>query len=219
MKIVVQCAGSKDPLAGFFITASGQRIEFVAHPETAPHTPGLAYAHPDGDSDQEGQSWRSLVAEYNLHQGNNPFGLFPAYQLYSNEAYRALVARFGSGQVFVLSACWGLIRSDFLTPHYNLTLKPGSEPHIHRRLRDRYSDFRQLEDSGEEVVFFGGKNYLPLFCELTDSFRSRRIVFYNSDCPPFVPGCALRRYPTTIRTNWHYACARDFAAGEIGTTD
>ena len=105
MKIVIQCAGSKDREAGYFRTAGGKPIEFVAHPDRAPVSAGLRYAHPDEGSDQKERSWRSLVADYNVHIRNNPFGLLPAYRLYTNDAYRALVARYGSGNVYVLSAC------------------------------------------------------------------------------------------------------------------
>jgi len=64
-------------------------------------------------------------------------------------------------------------------------------------------------------VFFGGKDYLPLFRRLTRAVRAERVVCYNSGVRPQVPGCRLVRYETAMRTNWHYACAADFAAGRI----
>jgi len=39
----------------------------------------------------------------------NPLGLCPAYQLYENKTYGRLAARFGLGNLFILSAGWGLI--------------------------------------------------------------------------------------------------------------
>ena len=219
MKIVIQCAGSKNPSAGYFMTAAGRKIKFVARPDIAPRSAEFLFARPDDESDQNGRSWRDLVVDYNKRLGSNPFGLVPAYLLYSNDAYRALVSRYGSESVFVLSAGWGLIRSDFLTPWYDITFKLDADAYKRRRRSDIYSDFHYLTDSNEEVMFFGGKDYLPFFCQLTDSVRARRIVFYNSRITPSVPGCVLKRYETTMRTNWHYACARDFAGGKIDATD
>ena len=67
----------------------------------------------------------------------------------------------------------------------------------------------------EPVVFFGSKDYVPLFEELTRSLKARRTVFYNSNTPPTAPGCSLVRFRTTTRTNWHYECAGAFLRGDI----
>lgn len=219
MKIVIQCAGSKNSSAGHFMTTAGRRIEFVAQPDAAPQSNEILYARPDDWSDQHGRSWRDLISDYNAHPRNNPFGLFPAYLLYSNDAYRVLVRRFGSENVYILSAGWGLIRSDFLTPWYDITFKHDADAYKRRGRNDKYSDFCHLTDPNEEVLFFGGKDYLPLFCQLTQSVRAPRIVFYNSRITPSAPGCVLKRYETSMRTNWHYACGRDFAEGKINAAD
>jgi len=63
---------------------------------------------------------------------------------------------------------------------------------------------------------FGGKDYLPLFCRLTAPLRVNKTVFFNSADPPNLPnGFKPLRFRTTIRTNWHYKCARALAAGQI----
>ena len=70
------------------------------------------------------------------------------------------------------------------------------------------SDLRMLSnDTDEPIVFFGGKDYLPLFCDLTKNVKAKRTVFYNSGYAPAAQGCALVRFVTTTRTNWHYECA------------
>jgi hypothetical protein len=49
----------------------------------------------------------------------------------------------------------------------------------YKRLRkaDRYEDFRMLpEETEDEIVFFGGKDYIALFCEST------RDVKMNGQC-------------------------------------
>jgi hypothetical protein len=69
--------------------------------------------------------------------------------------------------------------------------------------------------TASEIVFFGGKDYLPLFCSLTNAIRSKRIVFFNSSATPQFNGCALKRFETTTRTNWHYECANAVIDGAI----
>ena len=218
MKIVIQCAASKVPDAGLLTDARGTPVLFVANPGLAPHSETWIYARPD-DPAGNGLTWRDLLVDYNTDYnttGENPLGLLPAYRLYCNEVYGQLVDRYGLGNVFILSAGWGLISADFLTPKYDITFSASADKYKRRSKRDRYNDFRMLlDDSGGNVVFFGGKDYLPLFCNLTRKYRGRRCVFYNSCSPPEAPGCTLIRYPTTTRTNWHYSCARDFMAGKI----
>lgn len=96
-------------------------------------------------------------------------------------------------------------------------LRPGivasvsAEPYKRRRKGDLYRDLRMLpNDTDEPIVFFGGKDYLPLFCDLTKDVKAKRTVFYNSGYAPAAQGCALVRFVTTTRTNWHYECARNF---------
>jgi hypothetical protein len=38
-----------------------------------------------------------------------------------------LVEKFGIEKVFILSAGWGLIRADFLTPNYDITFSGSAE--------------------------------------------------------------------------------------------
>ena len=82
--------------------------------------------------------------------------------------------------------------------------------------RDAYNDLSMLPaDTDEQIVFLGGKDYLPLFTRLTAPARSARTVFYNSATRPDAPGCKLIRYPTTTRNNWHYECADALLRGEL----
>ena len=70
-------------------------------------------------------------------------------------------------------------------------------------------------DTDEQVVFLGGKDYLPLFTRLTAPVRSARTVFYNSATLPDAPDCRLVRFSTTTRTNWHYECADALVRGDL----
>ena len=110
-----------------------------------------------------------------------------------------------------------MIKADFLTPYYDITFSQSAEPYKRRKKADRrYQDFRMLPDgTDEEMAFFGGKDYLPLFTKLTHGLQSKKTVFYNSMYPPQAPGCRLVRYETAKRMNWHYECANAFLTGAI----
>jgi hypothetical protein len=60
------------------------------------------------------------------------------------------------------------------------------------------------------LFFFGGKDYVPLFCALTNAAKGVRKVFYNSAQEPKAPGCMLERFDTPTKTNWHYECTKQF---------
>jgi hypothetical protein len=210
MIIVIQCAASKRPGAGHLVSASGSPLVFVVHPEIAPTNDRYLYARPD-DRSENGKPWRQVLEEYNAHTERNPFGLCPAYRLYENGTYERLVDRFGTQKIYILSAGWGLIRADFLTPYYDITFSQRAEPYKRSKKGDRFQDFCMLpEQTDDEIVFFGGKDYLPLFVTLTGAIRSKKTIFYNSIYPPQAAGCILRTYRTTTRTNWHYGCANAF---------
>jgi hypothetical protein len=211
--VVIQCAASKRPGAGHLASASGKPAVFVAQPEAAPADPALVYARPDDPYDTR-LSWRQVLLEYNDDATKNPFGLLPAYRLYGNRTYGRLVDRFGVKKVYILSAGWGLIPSDFLTPYYDITFSPSAGEYKRRKQADQYCDFRMLSDQTDEnIVFFGGKDYLRLFSSLTNAINSQKLVFYNSARVPQVTGCVLERFETSTRTNWHYECANAFLDG------
>ena len=214
MNVVIQCAAQKDPNAGHWSAKGGKIVSFVANPDLTDHPNKMIYARPD-DMSPEGLTWRSLVWNYNKSPGRNPLNLYPAYRLYRNEAYRALVRKFGVQKTFILSAGWGLIRADLLTPQYNITFSSSAGKEYRRSKQDRYKDFCMLPNDGGSVVFFGGKDYLPLFASLTNGFKGKRTVYYNSSTPPDLPRCTFRRYETATRTNWHYECVKAFIVGDL----
>ena len=97
----------------------------------------------------------------------------------------------------------------FLTPDYDITFSTSAERWNRRRSADRCEDLCLIGDPADEIVFLGGKDYLPLFCRLTTTLSRRKKVFFNSaDSPNLPPGFTPVRYRTTTRTNWHYECAR-----------
>jgi hypothetical protein len=197
MIIVIQCAASKRSGAGHLVSASGKPVIFVADPNAAPADPDHDYARPD-DPSGSGLSWRQVLVQYNMEAEDNPLGLYPAYRLYQNGLYEQLIDRFGSQKVYILSAGWGLIRADFLTLYYDITFSQNAEKYKRRTKAGRYQDFCALAaDADDDILFFGGKDYVPLFNALTKTIRGIKTVFYNSKHVPNVPGCTLK----TIRNN------------------
>jgi hypothetical protein len=215
--VVIQCAGSKRKNAGCMKTMDGRPVSFVAHPEFAPPATNCVYARPDDASDAGG-TWRDQLLAYNASPGNNPLGLLPAFELYENEIYRALVKQFGLASTYILSAGWGLIDAGFLTPAYDITFSAKADKSVRRRNRDTFRDLSLLPaKTTEQVVCFASKEYVPLFAALTGTVSGERIVFYNSGTPPSAPGCKLVRFETRTRTNWQYECAAAFLRGGVAS--
>jgi hypothetical protein len=210
MIVIIQCAAGKRPNAPCLKGEHGRPVRFVADPASAPVDGTQAYARPD-DLSCSGKPWREVLWEYNNGTLNNPLGLFSAYRLYQNRIYARLVDRLGPKNIYILSAGWGLIAADFLTPDYDITFSQSAERFKRRLKGDRYLDYCMLSDRiDEEIVFFGGKDYIPLLCSLTQGRGRSRRLFYNSVHPPQAPGWILERFATSTRTNWHYECAAAF---------
>lgn len=186
MKIVIQCAARKNetPLGTGFRTAEGKPVQFVAVPSLAHSDGKTVYAHPDDRADDQ-HTWRERLLNYNAAGSENPLGLQPAYKLYDNKTYENLVKKFGLGNVFILSAGWGLISANFFTQNYDITFSAARNvsPHCRRRNQDFYDDIFQLPDDGDSIVFLGGKDYLQLFSRLTSNLRGEKIVFSTPILP------------------------------------
>jgi hypothetical protein len=217
MIAVIQCAGTKQLYAGRLARNDGTPVKFVADPASAPDVEGLNYARPDDMSDI-GVTWREELLAYNKAPGGNPQKLLPAWQLYRNDVYARLMRELGVENLFILSAGWGLIRASFLTPDYDITFSnmKRENKYKQRRKKERYHDLNMLPDgTREDLVFFGGKDYLPLFSTLTKSTKGKKTVFYNSQDVPDVPGCTLRLFETDANTNWHYLAVNAFLDGRL----
>ena len=217
MIVVIQCARSKQKNAGHLKTNDGRPVSFVAHPEFAPPAVSCVYARPDDASDAGG-TWRDRLLAYNASPTNNPLGLLPAFELYENNIYRAVVKQFGVENTYILSAGWGLINAAFLTPAYDITFSAQADDFVRRRKRDVFCDLCLLPaNTTEHVVCFASKEYAPLFSALTNAVSGERIVFYNSATPPLAPGCKLVKFDTRTRTNWQYECAAAFLRGDLAS--
>ena len=211
----MQCAARKSPRAGKLRTVDGHDVLFVADPGKAPQQTRTQYAKPD-DSSEGTYTWRDRLVEYNQTPGVNPLSLLPAYQLNDNRAYQGLVSKFGVDKIFILSAGWGLVTANYLLPDYDITFSAMAEPYKRRHKQEVYRDFCALADDADDIVFLGGKDYLPLFCSLTKRYASQKVIYYNSAITPSLPqGYRAVKYVTTTRTNWHYECAGDLISGRL----
>jgi hypothetical protein len=138
--------------------------------------------------------------------------------------YRDLVSAFGSENVFILSAGWGLISSEFLTPDYNITFSTQQKVPVWarraRRLTHPLSDLNYLAGAvtspDEPVHFFGGRDYLPLFHALTKCLTSELIVHYKGLRPSY-EGLVYEEFCCEQNQNWHYAAAESFKAALTST--
>ena len=218
MIIVIQCAARKQDHAGHLRARDGRNVMFVARPDAAPAGSGQLYARPDDVADT-GKSWRTVLQEYNEEfnavPGTNPHCLLPAWQLYKNPAYRFLADRCGTDRLYILSAGWGLVRADFLTPNYDITFSQA-ESFKRRGRREDFADFSLPPGIEDDIVFFGGRAYVELFCRLTTDARGHRTIFYAGRVlgEDVAPGCTRRRYERRF-TNWHYQCAKHYVEGRL----
>lgn len=210
MKIIIQCAGAKQPHANY--TGFHQHGHYIENFLARPNADHLHCTHPDLEC-ANGITWRETLAQYNQqNSANNPQYLSQAYELYRPAAYGNLVAEFGVENVYILSAGWGLIRADYLIPDYDITFSANAEPHQRRRNNDDYNDFNHLAGNTEPLIFLGGISYQPLLFQLTQQLDCDIRLVFRAENPPALPINANARYmkrnfQTPRRTNWHYEAA------------
>lgn len=216
--LVMQCAKSKRD-GGWFQAKDGKALVFVADPTMAPVAPGTCPVHPDSE-DEDGFAWRKRVLDYNRAHaatGANPFNLHAAGELYLNPAYGKVAHAVPAKNFYILSACWGMVRSDFLLPNYDVTFSrsQGVSPHAIRTDAREWHDFNMLDLlASEPLIYIGGSSYLETFVRLSRGYRGPRIVYHNSQQAPVLKDIEIRRFESTTKTNWHYSLARLIANGD-----
>ena len=220
MNIVIVCAANKKHRAGYLRRQDGQKVKFVADPDSASQAESscdksYVYARPDHISDV-GVSWTKTLHQYNETPEDNPLGLLQAWELYSDPTYEYLARKHGTERLYILSGAWGLISATFLTPMYDITFSEYAKPCQRRKAEDCYGNFCRLPaNTVEPVVFFGGKDYMEFFCSLTEGIKAERYVFHNTSHPPPAPGCQIRKFKPKHQGIWYYECARSFIDGDI----
>lgn len=213
MRFIIQCASKKQEGAPSLVAPDGRRVEFVADPSAGALLDGVLWARPDDPMPGAARTWRQELARL-VASGEAVRTLLPAWRLYRPRAYGMLVEACGVERAFILSAGWGLVRADFPLPDYDITFSSAAGEAHRRRKVHRFQDFMQLAPgSSESVVFIGGKDYLPLFQELTESLPARKVVLYRAPPSTTLPQVRTEGlwtyipHPTSTCTNWHYGAA------------
>lgn len=212
MKIIIQCAGTKSDCATKLKNTSGDEIIFVADPyKVKDKIQGISYQRPDDLIPSQNKTWREFLVEYNF-KNTNPLNLAQIADLYKPKIYGDLVNHFGCENVFILSAGWGLVRSDYLLTYYDITFSNLGKPGIKRIKSQIFYDFNHLPrnlDITETIHFFGGSSYLPLFYSLTTEINAKNIIHYAQEYIQKFSGFQYVKYKDCF-TNWQYKCAEDF---------
>lgn len=217
MKIIIACAGSKSKSKGYLRGPDGRQVNFVAEPSEAPggKTEGRTCHRPD-DPVRKNQTWRDLVRERNESKTDKD-RLLPASRLYRPNLHPTVYQRLsdlnGPEETFILSAGWGIVRSTYLLPAYDVTFSTQAKrkPWVIRDPKDPdWKDFNHLEESGlragEKVHFFGGKDYIPTLLALTSGLDIHLIVHYSGK-PPRLPDRVIRREADETGRDWYYRAA------------
>ncbi len=214
MKIVISCSNKKN---GGNLIYKGNEIFFVSKPNLVSKPEISSYFKPDDIIPNEERTWR----DYTNTQNNNE--LLKAFELYKNPIYKSLYDKF-KNDLYILSAGWGIINSEFRIPKYNITFSKRGEDYTHRENGDNFNDFNDIESISptENIIFFGGSDYLRLFYDITKFLPNKKIIFYKKKditiLNPFLkdnPQIKLIKCETKASTNWHYGCAKRFLNEEL----
>jgi len=168
--------------------------------------------NPDDLIDNTEMTWRDY-----LFVSQNDNTLLMAYELYIPNIYIQLHNHFGN-KLFILSAGWGLVSSEFKVPNYDITFSQTAPANTIRNINNNvpplYNDYNQIDDSDSDIIFVGTPNYIPLFISLTQNLNCRKIVYYkNNDALQYEHlnngTFEFRYYNTPARQKWYYQLAHD----------
>jgi hypothetical protein len=174
--------------------------------------------HPEDLVPNSKINWREYLVN---HQ--NDENLLCAYDLYSKNVYHVLHEKFKQS-LYILSAGWGLVHSEFKLPNYDITFSKNAELKTKRKMNGliNYNDFNQLNASeNEDIIFIGSVDYLPLFFKLTENLKNRKLIFYfgiggNLPKPTLnIDSFKFIRYESSNNRSWHYDLANDLSRGFI----
>ena len=218
-KIIIQCGGSKNGEPWTVSGLGGKKVKFVSHPdsESCEVTPEIHLFRPDDMVPDHITTWRQYLSDYNKRK-DNPDCLLKAGDLYQDNTYRILIDKFGWENTYILSAGWGLIKSDFLLPYYDITFSHLGDKCARRHKNDIFEDYNQLLSeplNNDEVYIFVGLEYLPLLYKLTQNIPIKKYIFHKAEFITRKPDFEYIYYNTNRVTNWHYSCAQDFVDGKI----
>ncbi len=226
MKVIIQCCSGKEEK---YITFNGKPIKLVSDPDKkCDKSDSFEYYRPDSEIVNNQITWRDIVELCNK-KDQQPYGLLKAVFLYkprNNPHIYRDIANFpdlcGLKNFFILSAGWGLVRGDYFLPSYDITFNKEALPcsqRDYKKDRGKFHDFNHLKEckinEHENIYFFGAKDYLPFYYDLTKDISGRKVIYYKSEKTKKEKGYVYIKYDKKINTNWHYSCVKDFIAGQI----
>ncbi len=205
-KIVMMCSIHKNE--SFFTNFKEVTFKAISN--------GQSHFHPDDFMFDDLKTWRTFLQENQLDPN-----LKRSFELYKRHEYRTLHERYGES-FYILSAGWGLIHSEYRLPKYDITFSNYSDNTAKRKPFHEFKDFNQLKsDQSEDIVFIGGRDYLPLFYQLTKHLKNRKIVYYFGDLNNLpkpkhnISSFNFRLFSSKNNRKWHYELAQLFSKGII----
>ena len=201
-KVVMICSSKKNK--SFF--TQFPNIRFTSNPQT------VNEKFPNDKVPNSKLTWREYLTK-RQHEST----LLNAFKLYKRPAYLHLHTKFKKN-FFILSAGWGLVSSEFKLPGYDITFSQSAPANTRRssniNVPPLYNDFNQIEDNGDDILFLGSPDYIPLFISLTKDLKCRKIIFWKKKNTPQkypLPNNTFKYeyYYTNSNTNWHYKLAQE----------
>lgn len=226
MKVVIQCAGRKNPAATF--TLHQRCLTFLAEPD-----PSLDQLSPwDKIPGLESNDWIDCIRDIGDPSAWEKYvtagigisgggGLSTSGNLYANNIYRQLMARLGNSNVYILSAGWGLTRADRGIPDYNVTFATDQNTpkaaRITPKARSEKSSIEMcIPDDDKIHLFLTPKyyEYWKLSFGAQGNHAERQVLHWRKG-----QGLPDKNIPSEqvqwhdcgkMRTNWQYKAARQF---------
>lgn len=208
-KLVIPCAGTKEDIGLFH----GKRI--VAHPANPNEVRPF-----DKISNSDNKTLYDLVVE----EQKTSEQLLPASELYVSKSFKTLTEKFKDrrGDLYILSAGWGIVRSDFKLPLYDITFSAVGKTNQRKigvqgcDIDNHWKNVKEfnhlIEDIGEDskipIVFVGGKGYMKRFYYLMNCVKNPVYILHRSS--PLNNNWIFYKIGngiTTAKTNWHYTIA------------
>jgi len=230
--IVLSCCAGKREDRPLIVPGIG-KMQIVAKPDGAI----CNQAHPDQKLAGNGMSCRDLIEQHNSSDTKKGTSfLYQASDLYKphqpfHSIYRDLAEE--HTHFYILSAGWGIVRSSYLIPNYDITFSSQAKNRHPERYRKwghgwrgvaSIQDFNHLGDdvqsgridANDEIHFFGGADYQNAMKHFTGHLKNPKILWFlgngHSKVSRDGQGFELRPFlaPRRMPRTWLY-----FAVDEI----
>ena len=211
--IVISCSNAKK---GSLSKYNGENLFFCANPNLA-NDKIQNYIHPDENfPNNKYKTWRDWL---NAQQKEKD--ILESYKLYKHKIYGELYNKY-ENNLYIFSAGWGIVKSSFKLPKYDITFSQGSNIESFKKRTSKsptFFDYNHLKNlnPNEEIIFIGGSKYIEPFCELTKNLPNKKIIifksklskqiekYYNKDNFQFKEYLGIEK----PYTNWHYTFAKN----------